>query len=222
MYLAELFVRSDRHSGGAGKLLLRHVLKGADGLCTLSSADPRAMALYIPAGMRPLWPNLWMRQDVTTNSTPSHEGLGVVAEEAAANDPELIAWDDEASKRSRAVDHRYWADTGAVPFWFTRNHKRIGYGYLQTRSESAVWSQGAITIGPLGAKTPEDAAACLGRAAYEAASRGSIVRVAVPGPHLGLRPLLAVGFRITYVETYLESKSYGVDPRLYVGSGDLF
>jgi len=222
MYLAELFVRSDRQSGGAGKLLLRHVLKGADGICTLSSADPKAMALYIRAGMRPLWPNLWLRRDVATETAPSLDNLDVIAHEAFANDPELIGWDHGSSKRRREADHAYWIETGAVPFWFTRDHERIGYGYLQTRNESSLWLQDAITIGPLGAKTPEDAAACLLCAAEMATRRANVVRVAVPGPHQGLRPLLEAGFRITSVETYMESKPYGLDPRLYIGSGDLF
>lgn len=223
VYLAELFMRSDRQSGGVGKLLLQRVLQGAtNGVCTLGSTDPRAMALYIRAGMRPLWPNLWLRRELTTGTTPVLENLGVVVEQAIVNDPELIEWDREASKRFRPMDHRYWIETNAIPFWFVRNHERIGYGYLQTRNESAIWSQDAVTIGPLGAKSPEDAATCLIAAVDEASQRSHIVRVAVPGPHLGLKPLLDAGFRITYVETFMESRNFMIDPRLYIGSGDFF
>ncbi len=222
-YLAELFVRSSCQSGGIGKLLLLRVLQGAtNGLSTLSSTDPRAIALYVRAGMRPLWPNFWLSRDVRMETAPSLDNLDVIAEEAFANDPELIGWDYGASKRRREIDHEYWIETGAVPFWFTRDHERIGYGYLQTGNGSSLWSQDAITIGPLGAKTREDAAACLLCAVEVATRRANVVRVAVPGPHEGLRPLLVAGFRITYVETYMESKSYGVDPQLYIGSGDLF
>ncbi|MGI8484312.1 MAG: hypothetical protein ACR2OU_08615, partial [Thermomicrobiales bacterium] len=72
------------------------------------------------------------------------------------------------------------------------------------------------------AKTPENAAACLTTAMDEASRRERIVRVAVPGPHLGLKPLLDAGFRITYVETFMESRNFGINPQLYIGSGDLF
>jgi len=53
-YLAEFFVRKDDQSSGIGKMLLQHILP-RDGriFCTLSSRDPRALALYIRAGMRP-------------------------------------------------------------------------------------------------------------------------------------------------------------------------
>ncbi len=53
---------------------------------------------------------------------------------------------------------------------------------------------------------------------------GSIVDVAVPGPHPRLAPLVEAGFRIIDVETFCASEqSVAVDPRWYLGfGGDLF
>ncbi|MGI8406484.1 MAG: GNAT family N-acetyltransferase [Thermomicrobiales bacterium] len=128
VYLAELFMRSDRQSGGVGKLLLQRVLQGAtNGVCTLGSTDPRAMALYIRAGMRPLWPNLWLRRELTTGATPVLENLGVVVEQAIVNDPELIEWDREASKRFRPMAPAIWMGgcRGRSLWGPSRNHECV-------------------------------------------------------------------------------------------------
>jgi hypothetical protein len=41
----------------------------------------------------------------------------------------------------------------------------------------------------------------------------------VPGPHAGLAALLAAGFRIFYVETFVSTGAPFFDPLCYAGSG---
>ena len=56
-FLSSLFVLPDVQSTGLGTRLLHEVLPADEGLrCTLSSADPRALSLYIRSGMQPQWP----------------------------------------------------------------------------------------------------------------------------------------------------------------------
>src|SRR5437762_11803479 len=61
-FLTDLFVQPTQQSGQLGKTLLHAVLPQDDLVhCTMSSSDPRALALYIRAGMRPRWPHFALR-----------------------------------------------------------------------------------------------------------------------------------------------------------------
>lgn len=221
-YLTDLFVRPEHQSAAAGKALLQHALP-QDGRirCTLSSRDPRALALYVRAGMRPRWPNLWLRAN--TADLGDLPGADVEIAEARAGAPELLCWDAEIGGRRRSEDHAHWVEwLQAIPVWFRRQGRTMGYGYLQQRSPSSLWSPDAITLGPIGARTADDALAAVCAAVRRARSRTAVLRVAVPGPHPALAPLLDAGFRITYVETFVSSATAPFfDPEHYLSSGDL-
>jgi GNAT superfamily N-acetyltransferase len=221
-YLTDLFVRRAEQSGGIGSALLRRILP-ADGRirCTMSSRDPRALALYVRAGLRPQWPNFWLRASADRPGALPRGGVDVV--EAGAGDAELVGWDAAASGRHRPAEHQYWRGEGAIPLWFERGGARVGYGYVQTRSPGALWSPDAITVGPIGALTPADARECVCAAIEFARARAEVVRLAVPGPHPSLAALLDAGFQIRYVETFVSTAATPfVDPERYVGSGDFF
>lgn len=219
-YLAELFVRPEEQSAGVGKRLLDAVLP-ADGrtACTVSSSDPRALALYVRAGMAPRWPMIWLRaKTARLGPLPSGDVTVVGAE---PGDPELGRWDAEIGRRYRPEEHRYWTAEGANPVWFERADTRIGYGYLQTRSGSALWSRDAITVGPLGTETATDAADSVCAAIEHARSRRTVIRLALPGPHPALPALLAAGFRITDLGTFVSAPTLDLlDPTSYVPSDD--
>jgi GNAT superfamily N-acetyltransferase len=55
-FLTDLFVHPDRQSAGVGRALLDAALAGTSAHATFSSADPRALAAYVRAGLRPWWP----------------------------------------------------------------------------------------------------------------------------------------------------------------------
>ena len=220
VFLSECFVRADRQSGGVGRALVRQLLPDDGRLrCTLGSNDPRALALYIRAGMRPHWPNFCLLADTARLSDPPDPGLEVAPGEPG--DPELVEWDAAIGGRHRPEDHAFWVrELAATPLWFRRGAATVGYGYAQMRSPEAIWTPDALMLGPIGARTPADAAACALAALRWARPRAAIVRVNLPGPHPALAALLDCGFQITYVETFVAaSEQLFADMRCYLSSG---
>ncbi len=218
-YLSELYVRQDRQSSGVGQGLLARILP-RDGrtCCTLSSDDPRALALYIRAGLRPRWPHYLLQARSERLGDLPATGVDVV--EAQPSDPDLVRWDAEIGGRHRPQDHACWlAHAGAVPLWFRRRGEVIGYGYAQRRSHEALWQPEALSLGPLGGRTAGDALACICAAVGWAAQRAPILRLGVPAAHPGLPVLLEAGFHITYVETFVSTAEDAfADPRRYLPS----
>jgi GNAT superfamily N-acetyltransferase len=204
-FVSELFVRTDQQSFGLGKALLSYVMpRDARTRCTLSSSDPRALALYIRAGMLPLWQNYLLigktneLKQLPSNAVKAHQQSGV--------DPEVVRWDAKICGRRRPMDHTYWLrKTRAVPLWFSRNTRKVGYGYIQMRNNDSVQNPEAVTIGPVGALTAEDASFCVFEAIRWAKRHGSLLRIGVSSLHPSLPVLLDCGFRITYVETFLST-----------------
>jgi GNAT superfamily N-acetyltransferase len=222
-FLTDLFVLPDRQSSGFGAELLRRVSPHDEHIrCTFSSTDPRALSLYIRDGMQPQWPHFCLqlqgspRRDLSTGD--------VETVEAQVGDPLLMQWDAEIGGRLRPADHTYWVQEQlGTPLWLRRRGDLIGYAYVRL-SAGSLYHPDACTIGPVGARTPEDATACVLAAVAWAHRRAAVLLVNVPGPHPALAPLLDVGFRITYVETFLSTaKTPFFDARRYIASGsDLF
>ncbi len=223
-YLTDLFVRPDLQSSRLGQTLLQYVLPvSPDGIrCTMSSNDPRAIALYTRAGMRPQWPNFCLRREGPAPANAFSNDLEIV--EAQANDPAIVEWDDSVSCRHRPQDHAFWVrEERGMPLWFRRNGEIVGYGYIRPGA-STLWYPEACLIGPIGARTPEEATACVLAAVKKAQQHARVLRIDVAAPHPCLLPLLEARFQITYVETHHSSaETPFFDPRRYIASGsDLF
>ncbi len=222
-FLAELFVLPDLQSRGIGRRLLQHALAtSATTYCTMSSRDPRALALYARAGLQPMWPHFLLTSTSPAPAPLSGEHLMVVS--AAPEDPNLLNWDARIAGRVRPEDHTYWGRTlAAVPMWFVRAGVTVGYGYVWQRP-----GRNQVGLGPLGVKSRTDAVACVGAALrWLARQKGAVGEraqikettyyVAVPGPHPTLAPLLQAGFRIADVETFCCSHSdLFFDPQTYL------
>jgi len=209
-FLGELFVVPDAQSRGIGRALLHQALAApADVYCTMSSGDPRAMALYIGAGMKPRWPHFLL---TATSIEERHlPGADVTVTAAAPGDPDLVACDARVGGRHRPQDHDYWQrEVGAAPLWFKRAGAVCGYGYVWQRAADAA-RPAAAGVGPLGALSADDAAACAGAAvrwAREAgAAAASVIHIAVAGQHDALSSLLRAGFQIREVETFCCSRA---------------
>jgi GNAT superfamily N-acetyltransferase len=222
VFLADCFVRADAQSGGVGRRLLQHLLP-RDGrtICTLSSSDPRAQALYVRAGMRPRWPEFILEAEADRLARMPAAGVETI--EARPGDPDLIEWDAAASGRRRPEEHAYLvAQHQAIPLWFARGGRRIGYGYAQLFSPELLWRPDTLRLGPIGAASEADALACVGAAVHWARTRAAAIEISVPGPHAALAALLEARFRISDADTFMSSGPLFFDPGCYIPSGGTF
>ena len=220
-FLSDCFVHVDAQSSGVGRRLLQQLDPPDITFCTVSSSDPRAQALYIRAGMRPRWPNFILEAE--TNKLKSMSAGKVEVAEAQAGDPALIAWDAAVGGRQRPEEHAYLvAQHQAIPLWFLRGSRRIGYGYAQLFSPELLWRPDTLRLGPIGAANERDALACVRAAVGWAKSRAQAINISVPGPHAALPALLEARFQIGYVETFLSSGQPFFDAGCYIPSGGTF
>ena len=222
-FLTDLFVLPSSQSGKLGKTLLQTVLP-EDNLihCTLSSSDPRALALYIRAGMRPQWPHFALRLEKPTHAWSLDPDMEII--EADSSDRELLRWDARVCGRPRPEDLQFWVrEERAVPLWFRRQGQTVGYGYVRFGAETHPNSQ-SCKLGPIGVGAPEDATACVLAAVHWAMQRAVEVHIDVPGPHPCLTALLELGFHIISFDTFVSSAvTPFFDARCYIASGgDLF
>ncbi|HEU5100798.1 MAG TPA: GNAT family N-acetyltransferase [Roseiflexaceae bacterium] len=221
-FLSDCFVRTDAQSGGIGRRLLEQLLAG-DGriCCTSSSSDPRAQSLYIRAGMRPRWPLFIL--DAEAGSVRTMPAGGVELVEGRAGDPELAAWDAAVGGRRRLEEHAYWVDYHqAIPLWFYRDGRAVGYGYAQRHSPELLRRPDTLTLGPIGARNEQDALACVAAAVGWATRHAPAIHIGVPGPHAALAALLEARFQISDTDTFLSSAQPFCDPECYIPSGGTF
>jgi hypothetical protein len=225
VFLTDLFVDPLHQSGSLGKTLLRSVLPHGDGSihCTLSSSDPRAQSLYIRSGMAPLWPYFGLSLDEPSSAWHRSAPEVEVREALAGDLPDLVKIDEAIGGRYRPQEHTFWVEQEqAVPLWFQREGRSIGYGYVRLGA-GTVWHPEACAVGPVGAVNAEDASVCALAAARWAAVRAPVIRIGVPGPHGSLRLLLEGGFHISYVDSFMSSAPAPFfDPRCYIPSGGDF
>jgi GNAT superfamily N-acetyltransferase len=222
-FLTDLFVWPSHQSGQLGKTLLHTVLPQDERIhCTSSSSDPRALALYIRAGMGPQWPHFALRLAQTTRTCNVVPDIEVI--EADPADPDLIHWDAQISGRLRPEDHLFWVrEQRAIPLWFRRQGQTLGYGYIRPGAGTLLDPQ-ACALGPIGANIPEDATACVLAAVNLALQQAEILHIDVPGPHPCLATLLDQGFHILYTDTFVSTaRAPFFDAQCYIASGgDLF
>lgn len=221
-YLNDVFVDPAMQSEKLGQALLQAILPESKApKYVLASNDFRAIALYARFGMAPRWPNFDIENDSGALSFPPESPVELVPVDL--EDVDLVAWDAEISGRSRPLDFRFWHEheQGAA-FWCRRNGQIVGYAVARFAA-SRTFNPEAAVIGPVGVRDPAHAAACVVAVTRWAASSAPYVKMAIPGPHPALVPLLASGLRIVYTQLYGSSAAGIVDPERYVGSGgDLF
>ncbi len=222
-YLADLFVARDTQSHGAGQALLSALPMRDAMRCVMASRDPRATALYIRWGMRPQWPNYWLAADTpdVARRLGALPGVDLEITQADLEDPELARWDLASCGFERSHDLRWMVERrDAQPLWLMRSGERVGYAFVQRRCDELLWRPKSWIIGPVGALTLDDAAACVGAVVRYAAERAPTIRLAVPGPHPALTPLVEAGFLIVYLETFLASEGAPpFDPTRYLPGG---
>lgn len=189
-HLADLFVLPEHQSSGLGRRLLAELLPRDAPRVTFASSDPRAVALYVRQGMRPVCPLLYLRGPL--DAVPDR-GVALSAPTGA----ELAALDADASGGHRAADLAWYADLAGVTV------HRTGAGYTMVR---AVGDE--LVVGPAGGATTRDCADAVLAALVRHRSAGTAA-LAVLGPNPLLPLLLEAGFTITDLDVFMSS---GGDP----------
>jgi predicted N-acetyltransferase YhbS len=201
-HLADLFVQIDRLGQGIGRPLLDAVLDGAVDRTTFASDDPRAMPLYIRAGMAPLWPGVYL--EGTAGLLRRSAGSLPTEPASAARIADLEqAWTGE----DRRLDHVFWASqVDADSFVVFDGGEAVGAGYARARQISPVRVLDRLVVRPDADPVPTTLSA------IRRAARGGDVRLCVPGPNPVLGQLLDMGFRVEDRDTYMATRPDLIDP----------
>jgi len=201
-HLTDLFVRSDRLGQGMGRPLLDAVFGAAWPRTTFASDDPRALPLYIRAGMTPLWPHLYL---LGAGSSLPDGGRELTTESADA--PRLAALDRDWTGVDRPVDHAFWtSQSGADAFVVLDAGEVVAGGCGRDRQLGPARALDRLVVRP--DREP------LGPiyAALRRVARDGKVLVGLAGTNPAVRPLLEAGFRIEDQDTYMASEPDLIDP----------
>jgi len=211
-HLADLFVRRSVQGGGIGGRLLAELYEDAWPRTTFGSDDPRAVPLYLRAGMQAYWPDLYLDGDPST--LPAVDGLTVV-DAPFADVAELEhAW----AGVDRTPDLPYWSTLpDARPFVVRRAGRTVGAGIGRARLTGSGRSMHEAMAAP-----GEDGPGILLAALRHGLAGSTLGGGCVPGASPLARRLLELGFRVVDRDTFLASDPRIVDPeREIVNTGIL-
>jgi GNAT superfamily N-acetyltransferase len=202
-FLSDLFVHPDRQDHGAGRALLAAAFAGSAGRLTFSSADPRALGLYLRAGLRPWWPLLYVRIPGSALG-PDDPGLAVEPGDVAATGHWSRAW----TGMDRTVDFAHYR---MLPG---------GSGQIviaDGRPAAIVWSNRRRTAAGRAVDHVSIAPDADPLSATEAALRGAIgdadeLIASIPAPHPAIAGLLDRGARIVDRDQFCASDPTLLDP----------
>lgn len=201
MHLADLFVRPDLLGRGVGRPLLADLFGDAAQRTTFASEDPRALPLYVRAGMSTWWASLYIAG--ASGALPSVPGIETAAAEAAT----LAALELDWTGVDRAGDHAFWASqVGADSFVVAERGEVVAIGHARARQVTAVRVLDRLLMRP-GADPVMPALAAMRRA-----GRGDAVTAAVQGPSPVVRALLDRGFQVTDRDLFMASEPGIIDP----------
>ncbi len=186
-FLTDLFVDPTRQEHGIGRALLDVAMDGAAARMTNSSADPRALALYIRSGMRPWWPLLYLVGEVASLGRPP---AGI--DWSPASIEETARWSRTWTGADRTADFRYYASLpDAAGFVVTDGGAVAAVGWARRARREAGRSLDHVSIAP----DADPVRAALG-AWHAAAPGGERLMGCVPGPHPVVPVLLDAKIRI--------------------------
>ena len=201
-HLADLFVRVERLGQGIGRPLLDAVFEGAADRSTFASDDPRALPLYVRAGMMPLWPSIYL-EGASASLDTAAAGLSTESVSAAR----IAQFELEWTGQDRRHDHEFWAaQIDADSFVVVDAGDVVAVGHVRARQASAVRVVDRLVVHP----DADPVAPTL--AAIHRAGQGGPVFACIQGPSPVLRPLLELGFRVADRDTYLASSPDLIDP----------
>jgi GNAT superfamily N-acetyltransferase len=211
VHLADLFVLPDRFGEGIGGQLLTAVFGDAPLRTTFASSDPRALPLYVRAGMSPLWPNLYL--DVDSSSLPPVSST-MRCEPADAT--RLAQLEQRWLGHTKPGDHRFWASLpGARPFVVLERGQPVAAVHARCRRTGRDRWINRVVMAP-----DSDPTAVL-VAAYHHAGEGGRIGSCLPGPSPALRTLLHARARILDQDTFMASDPTLFDPTRRISDGGI-
>ncbi len=202
-FLTDLFVDPAFHERGAGRALLEAALGEHPARMTFSSADPRALGLYIRSGMRPWWPLLYLTGEVAALGRPP---AGLAWEPASVD--ETVHWSRDWSGIDHAMDFGHYASLPGSAGFVVRDGAAVAaVGWARrARREPGRWLD-HVSIAP----DADPTRAALG-AWHAAAPSGERLMGCVPGPHPVVPVLLDAGIRIADRDQWCASDPDLIDP----------
>jgi GNAT superfamily N-acetyltransferase len=202
VHLADLFVRPDLLGRGIGRPLLAAVFGDAPRRTTFASDDPRALPIYVRAGMAPHWACLYV-EGASAALPAAPAGM----ELAAAGPAELAALELAWTGVDRSVDHAFWASQAAADAFVVADRGAVvAIAHARARQVSAVRVIDRLVVRP----GTDPVAPTL--AALRRAGRGDAVLTVLMGPSPVLRALLDLGFQVTERDQYMASEPGLIDP----------
>lgn len=211
LHLADLFVRPDMLGQGIGRPLLEAVLGDARHRTTFASDDPRALPLYVRAGMLPRWPLVSLRG---TGSRLAAAEPPISVETAAPT--RFAALEHDWTGFDRAADHVFWGSQAAAEaFVVLETGTPVALAYARARQLDAARVIDRLVVRP-GAEPVWPTLAAIRHAA-----RGGEVLVGIAGTSPVLPALLAAGFRIIDSDQFMASEPDLVDPARLIPNGGM-
>jgi GNAT superfamily N-acetyltransferase len=211
IHLADLFIRPDRLGQGIGRPLLDALFGDAPRRTTFASADPRALPVYVRAGMLPRWVALYLEGEVDRLPGPP-SSFTVKAAEA----PRLAALEQDWIGIDRSADHAYWAaQPEADSFVVLEAGEPVAIAHARRRQVGTARAVDHALVRP--GADPVPALLAVVRRAGERAP----VLVLSPGPNPLLPILLGAGLRIVDRDQYMASHADLVDPARLLPNGGL-
>jgi GNAT superfamily N-acetyltransferase len=211
-FLTDLFVDPSRQEGGVGQAILEAALDGATASMTCSSSDPRALGLYIRAGMRPWWPLLYVGGDLGDRLVPD-TALTVEPADVGTTARWSAAW----TGIDRSRDFAYYAGLPGARGHLVREGGEVAaIGWSRsTRDDAGRWLE-------FGAIAPDGDPAAAAATLWTAAADGGRLTAPIPGPHAVVPRILAAGGRIEGWDTFCATVPDLVDPARLLPNPALF
>jgi GNAT superfamily N-acetyltransferase len=211
IHLADLFIRLDRLGQGTGRALLDELFGDAPRRTTFASADPRALPVYVRAGMLPRWVTLYV--EGTVDRLPQSPPSWTVE---AAEAPRLATLERDWTGIDRSVDHAYWAaQPEADSFVVLEAGEPVAIAHARRRQVGSARAIDHALVRP-GADPVPALLAILRRAGERAP-----VLVLLLGPNPLLPILLESRLRIVDRDQYMASHPDLVDPGRLLPNGGL-
>jgi GNAT superfamily N-acetyltransferase len=207
--LCDLFVDPGSHGGGTGQALLAALWEPGSPRMTFSSLHAHALPVYTRAGLDAWWPLLYLGGDVS--ALPRAPGWTV----APASPGEVAALEAEWTGIDRSADHRAWAARpGGQPVTARFSAATLAAGTVA--GEGAEYGIAHLALSP--AAGDGEAVEAVMAVLASLNPPDSRARVCLPGPHPAVRPLLAAGWHVDFMDIFMATDPGLLDPRRAIPS----